>query len=77
MKHCHFSENFNHEKTTDATSKQIENLFATVLCLNPHQSKDVTDVGSNKGMIKEMQDEIKTLKEENKSVKVAVDESRR
>lgn len=58
------------EKTTQVTSKEIENLSATVKQL-------VFDVSENRKELKHTQNELMTLKEENKALKLAVEESRR
>lgn len=58
------------EKTTRVTSKEVESISATVKQL-------VNDVSENRKELKLMQNEMQTLKEENKALKLAVDESRR
>lgn len=58
------------EKTTHATSREIESLSVTVKQL-------VVDVGENKKELLRMDTEIRALKMENRNLKTALDESRR
>lgn len=58
------------EKTTEATSKEIDNLAATVKQL-------VVDVGENKKELHRLQSEVHAVKMENSALKATVDESRR
>ncbi|KAL1261292.1 hypothetical protein QQF64_006557 [Cirrhinus molitorella] len=58
------------EMTTEATSKLLENLSATVRQL-------VLDVGQNKEALKSIDGEIQSLKDENKSLKSVLYECRR
>lgn len=56
------------EKTTQDTSKEIESISATV-------KQVMFDVGENRKELKHMQNKVQTLKEENKALKLAVEES--